>query len=114
MNKIFLGIKGHVVCLDKSTGKEIWRTKLKSDWGKITNVYCDSEQVYVYVHGHVYCLDPKNGSIKWENELKGLGHAFCIIASDSQTSTQIATGSQQAASMGKSASEAVIEVSGGS
>ena len=35
-NKLFIGIKGFAVCIEKNTGDEIWRTKLKADWGKIS------------------------------------------------------------------------------
>ena len=35
MNKLFLGISNHVVCLSKKTGEQLWKTKLKSS--TITN-----------------------------------------------------------------------------
>ncbi|WP_260680345.1 hypothetical protein [Thalassotalea sp. PS06] len=36
MEKLFLGISGHVVCLNKNQGEELWKTKIKSS--TITNV----------------------------------------------------------------------------
>ncbi len=81
MNKIFLGIKGHAVCINKKTGKEVWRTKLKVNWGGVTNIHYDNNLIYVYVNGHLFCLDSESGSIKWGNDLPGLGHSYCIIAS---------------------------------
>ena len=97
MNKLFLGINNHVVCLSKKTGEQLWKTKLKSS--SITNVYYENENVFAYSGGHLYCLTISDGSIVWENPLKGFGYGTCIIASEHQNtsviSSQVAT--QQAA-----------------
>lgn len=45
MNKLFLGIKSHVVCINKKDGEQLWATKLKSS--TITNVYYEDEKVFV-------------------------------------------------------------------
>lgn len=97
MNKLFLGIKNHVVCLNKTNGDEIWRTKLKSS--TITNVYYDDGQVFAYSGGHFFCLKVNDGTIIWENPLKGLGYSTCIIASENQSASIIANqiATQQAA-----------------
>ena len=79
MERIFLGIKGHVVCLNKHTGEELWRRKIKTDWGKPTIVVL-SEQLFVYVQGVLFCLRAEDGQVLWENPLKGLGSGSCIIA----------------------------------
>ena len=79
MERIFLGIKGHVVCLNKQTGNEVWRRKIKTDWGKPTIVVF-SEQLYVYVQGVLFCLNATDGKILWQNKLKGLGTGSCVIA----------------------------------
>lgn len=39
MEKLYLGINGHVVCINKTNGEQIWKTKLKSS--TITNVLSD-------------------------------------------------------------------------
>ncbi|BDX05787.1 PQQ-binding-like beta-propeller repeat protein [Planctobacterium marinum] len=79
MKKIFLGIKGHVVCLNQDSGEEQWRTKIKNDWGKPT-VVVYSEDLIVYLNGTLYCICPDGGKIKWENPLKGLGNGNCVIS----------------------------------
>lgn len=79
MKKMFLGIKGHVVCLDQESGVEQWRKKVKNDWGKPT-VVVYSEDLIVYLSGTLYCLCPEVGEIKWENQLKGLGSGSCAVA----------------------------------
>jgi len=80
MKKLFIGIKGHVVCLDKKTGNELWRTKIRSS--AITNVIFDGDALYAYCNGHLFSLDPNTGDQLWENQLNGLGYGYCIIASE--------------------------------
>jgi outer membrane protein assembly factor BamB len=79
MKRLFLGIKGHVVCLDKYTGEELWRTKLKTDWGQPTIVVY-SEHLYAYLAGVLNCVNAEDGEVLWENGLKGLGSGPCIIS----------------------------------
>ncbi len=82
MDKLFLGISNHVVCVSKKTGEQLWKTKLRSS--AITNVYYEAENVFAYSGGHLFCLAASDGSIAWENPLKGLGYGTCIIASEHQ------------------------------
>ena len=77
MNHVILGMKGHVLAIDKSTGEEIWRSKLKSS--EITVVSSDSERVYASASGHLFCLDRHTGEQLWVNKLKGLGYGTCVI-----------------------------------
>ncbi|WP_394202134.1 PQQ-binding-like beta-propeller repeat protein [Shewanella waksmanii] len=88
MDKLFLGISSHVVSLSKTTGEELWKTKLKTS--TVTNVYCENEHVFAYAGGHLFSLNATDGSIIWENTLKGLGYGTCIIASQHQNSALIA------------------------
>ncbi|GHG00183.1 outer membrane protein assembly factor BamB family protein [Thalassotalea marina] len=85
MENLYVGIKGHVVCIEKSSGNEIWRTKLKS--ADLTNVYYEDNNVYAYAYGHLFCLSAANGEIIWENDLKGLGYGACIIAGQQNVTT---------------------------
>jgi outer membrane protein assembly factor BamB len=100
MDKLFLGISNHVVCLSKKTGEQLWKTKLKSS--TITNVYYENANVFAYSGGHLFCVNASDGSIIWENPLKGFGYSTCIIASEHQNaaviSSQIATQQALAAS----------------
>tara|TARA_Y100001970_G_C13875996_1_gene671449 strand:- start:310 stop:663 length:354 start_codon:yes stop_codon:yes gene_type:complete len=89
MEKLFLGIKGHVVCLDKVTGKKLWETKLKSTSG-VTNLLFEDKHVFAYAGGHLFCVNAENGRIKWENKLDGYGYGACIIASENQNASLIA------------------------
>jgi len=100
MDKLFLGINNHVVCLSKKTGEQLWKTKLKSS--TITNVYYEEGFVFAYSGGHLFCLNASDGIVIWENTLKGFGYGTCIIASEHQNSTVIASqiAAQQATAAG--------------
>lgn len=87
-NRLFIGIKGHVVCLDRKTGNELWRQKLRSS--SITNVVLDQGMLYAFARGHLYALKPQDGAVVWENKLPGLGYGPCIIASqDAQAAATV-------------------------
>jgi outer membrane protein assembly factor BamB len=89
MDKLFLGIHSHVVCVSKKTGEKLWSTKIKSS--TITNVYFEDDFVYAYSGGYLFCLKASDGEIVWENTLKGFGYGTCIIASEHNSSAQIAS-----------------------
>lgn len=93
MEKIFVGIKGHVICLNKETGKSIWTTKLKSFSG-ITSVHFEGSFLFACTNGYLFCLNPEDGSIRWENPLNGFGSGPCIIASENQSSSVLSSDSE--------------------
>jgi outer membrane protein assembly factor BamB len=68
---IYLGIRGQVLALDRATGTEMWRTKVKS--GAVVNLASDDAFLYASAQGEVSCLDPGTGAILWKNPLSGLG-----------------------------------------
>jgi outer membrane protein assembly factor BamB len=70
-NLVLTGIKGHVIALDKTTGREMWRTKLKR--ADFVNLLTDGNLVFAATSGEVYCLDGTTGSILWNNPMRGLG-----------------------------------------
>lgn len=77
MDLLFVGIKGHVIAINKGDGSEVWRTKLKS--ANITVVSSDHTRIYAAASGHLFCLDKATGEQIWTNSLKGLGYGTCII-----------------------------------
>lgn len=89
MDKLFLGINSHVVCISKKNGDKLWSTKIKTS--SITNVYFEEGFVFAYSGGHLFCLKAKNGKVVWENSLKGFGYGTCIIASESDNAALIAS-----------------------
>jgi outer membrane protein assembly factor BamB len=78
---LFIGIAGCVLALDRATGQEIWRTKLKGS--ELVNVVLEDGALYAAARGEMYCLDPATGNIRWKNPLTGLGWGLITIASAS-------------------------------
>lgn len=87
-NRLYIGIKGHVACIRKEDGKELWRTSLKGRG--FTNVVVEPDGVFAYSRGVLYALDPDSGDVRWRNELPGLGFDACTIGSANQTPVAIA------------------------
>jgi len=77
-NVIYIGVGGSVLALDRSTGNEIWRSKLKG--GDFVNVDLQGGDVFATTKGELFCLDAATGTIRWQNPLKGLGTGFVTIA----------------------------------
>lgn len=77
-NVIYLGIKGTVVALNRTTGEELWRTALKG--GDFVNVVLDDNQLYATTKGEIFCLNIKTGEPLWHNKLSGLGLGLITIA----------------------------------
>ncbi|MGB0217275.1 MAG: PQQ-binding-like beta-propeller repeat protein [Alteromonas oceani] len=114
MEKLFLGIKGQLVCLDKASGDKLWATKLKSTSG-VTNLLFEDDKVFAYSGGHLFCVAAKDGKVLWENKLDGLGYGPCIIASENQNASLIADQLQaQQAQQASAATAGVIAATAGS
>lgn len=96
MDKLFLGISGKVVCLNKQDGTELWRAQIKRS--TLTNVYAEGDYVYAYSGGHMFCLSANNGDVIWQNSLKGCGFGNAIIATNQQSSALIASATEANAS----------------
>jgi outer membrane protein assembly factor BamB len=76
---LYIGISGTVLAVDRATGQEVWRTKLKSS--DFVNVVLEDGALYAGTRGELFCLDPATGQIRWKNELSGLGWGLVTIAS---------------------------------
>jgi outer membrane protein assembly factor BamB len=77
-NLIFIGIQGTVLALDRATGQEVWRTKLKGS--EFANVVFLDGDLYATASGELFCLDASTGKLRWQNPLKGLGVGLVAIA----------------------------------
>jgi outer membrane protein assembly factor BamB len=81
---VYLGIRGRVVALNRTTGDEVWRAELKGSG--FVQVARDADYVYATTRGEIFCLAPDSGQLIWNNPLKGLGMDLASIASDSPLS----------------------------
>lgn len=110
MNFLILGINGHIVAINKDSGDEIWRTKLKSS--SITVVTSDEKKIYASSAGHLFCLDKLTGKQLWSNSLKGLGYGTAIIDLGNQASAVSGTAAEAAKVAASAAATAAIVASG--
>lgn len=107
MSNIYLGMAGQIICLDRNSGDEIWRTKLKSS-SSLTNLIQNHDRIIAYAGGHIFCLDANSGDILWENELKGLGYGYCMIAGAQQSSGDAQAQAHQTAAVAGLAATGII------
>ena len=99
---LYIGVKGHVVCLNKRTGKEIWKTHLKSSG--LTNLVIQDDLIVAHTKGELFALKMTDGAILWNNPLTGLGYGYCLIASNSQNAiVTIAQSEEEQAAAGSGA-----------
>jgi outer membrane protein assembly factor BamB len=77
-NAVYVGIKGTVVALDRSSGTEIWRTSLKGS--DFVNVVLGEGDLLAATKGELFCLDAATGEIRWHNRLSGLGLGLITVA----------------------------------
>jgi outer membrane protein assembly factor BamB len=80
-SKVFLGVHGDVVALDRTTGQELWHTKLAG--GDFVNLLLDQDRILATTKGKAFCLDAATGQILWRNDLPGLGLGLVSIATAS-------------------------------
>lgn len=86
--RVYIGIKAHVVCLEMATGKEIWRTEVKRS--QIISVVVEEDLIVAHAGGKLFGLDRSSGKLLWENGLAGLGYGYCFMATESgNTSAQM-------------------------
>ena len=77
---LYVGIKGSVVAVDRATGLERWRAKLKGM--TFVSLHRDDRHLYAATGGELFCLDPASGAVVWHNKLKGLGFGLVTMLSD--------------------------------
>jgi outer membrane protein assembly factor BamB len=86
---IFVGIRGGVAALERDTGRQLWKAKLKG--ADFVNVMLDNDRVIAATKGEVFCLDAATGQVLWHNELPGEGWGLVTIATASGSSSSVAS-----------------------
>jgi len=105
-DRIFIGIKGQVVALDRTTGQEIWSTRIKGS--SFVNLVLDGDQLLAAANGELFCLDPTTGTIRWTNKLPGYGLGLMSIATANAPSGSIVNSASEIEAQQAAASGAVI------
>ena len=80
---VFIGIKGSVIALNRTTGQPVWTTRLKGS--DFVNVVLQEGAILASCCGEIFCLDPITGKVMWHNPLKGFGTGLATIATDNAT-----------------------------
>jgi outer membrane protein assembly factor BamB len=75
---VFVGVKGTVLAVDRSSGKTLWSTELKGS--DFVDVMLVDDDLFAASKGRLYRLDPAGGAILWVNDLPGLGWGIVSIA----------------------------------
>ena len=75
---VFIGIKGSVVALNRTTGEQVWVTRLKGS--DFVNIVVQNETLLASCYGEIFCLEPLTGTRLWQNPLKGFGVGLATIA----------------------------------
>lgn len=103
-DRFYVGVKRFVLCLDRQTGREIWRTELKNS--VLVNLVVDRDMIFAHAGGEMFGLRAADGALLWRNEFSGLGYGYCLIATDTHQSqaAAIAAASAVTAAAGSSAS----------
>lgn len=88
---LFVGTNGHVLALEKRTGKTVWTTSLpKTGWPLVAVVYED-EMLYCAAAGRVFAIEPRRGRIRWTNPLRGMSSSSVYLATARSEGTPGAT-----------------------
>lgn len=95
MEPLYIGIKGHVVAVDRATGGEIWRRHLAG--ASYVTVRSDAGGLYAGTRGSLFCLDRTTGSVLWTNNLAGLGYNLITFAGIDATAAVADIAQKQAA-----------------
>ena len=77
-SKVFLGVCGEVVALDRTTGQELWSTKLAGS--DFVNLVLDQDRIIATTRGKAFCIDTTTGQLLWHNDLPGMGLGMVSIA----------------------------------
>lgn len=88
MARVFVGIKGTVLALDRATGEEVWRSPLAG--ADFVNVVLVDGDLFATARGEMFALEPSTGKILWHNPLKGLGRGLLTIAGGTEQTVPMA------------------------
>ena len=95
-DRFYVGVKRYVLCLERRTGREIWRTELKNS--VLVNLVVSWDMIFAHAGGEMFGLRTADGAILWRNEFAGLGYGYCLIATDSSAAMHLQAGAIAAAS----------------
>lgn len=85
---VFVGTHGHVIALNKTTGRKVWATSLPRTGYDMVSILFEDGRLFSASGGRVFALDPATGDIVWKNELKGMGSGLVYLSTVNSNSTE--------------------------
>jgi len=83
---VFVGGRGRVYALDKTTGQLIWEVELKGGFFKMGNDLVSLletvDRVYAFSYGTLYRMKKDTGEIEWKTHIPHLKHHAGLLAVD--------------------------------
>jgi hypothetical protein len=110
LSVIYLGIRGSVVCMDRTAGKMLWITELKGS--DFVNLLVDDDRIIATTKGEVFCLDAANGTLLWNDRLRGLGTGLVTIATATGASNPVPPAEKRRRDQAAAATAATAAASG--
>ncbi|MBC8095578.1 MAG: PQQ-binding-like beta-propeller repeat protein [Akkermansiaceae bacterium] len=74
---LYVGVQGKVVAYEKSTGRQVWATPLKSS--AFVNLILDGDKLFAHTQGELFALDAVTGQLLWQDGLKGFGYNLASL-----------------------------------
>src|SRR5579884_3054019 len=102
---VYIGIKGQVLALDRTTGQQVWAARVK---GSFVNLVLDGDRLLASGSGELYCLDAITGAQVWHNQLPGMGMGLMSIVTANAPGGNVANAHAQIEADEAAANAAVI------
>lgn len=95
-DRVFVGMCGVALALDRDTGAEVWRTELSK--GTFLNVVLLGGALYAGGRQGLSCLDAQTGEVRWNAELEGLAGLMAMVCVGPASVGQVAVAMAEAES----------------
>lgn len=87
---LFVGTHGHVLAVNKKTGKTVWSTSLPRTGYSVVSIVFEDGGLFCASGGRVFRLSPSSGRVVWDNGLPGMSMGLvCVTTAASNDSEQV-------------------------
>ena len=76
-DRVYLGIRGHVLALNRGDGSIVWQTKLKGS--DFVTLAWEGEEIFAVTSGEAFRIEATSGTIVWHNPLRGWGTGLASV-----------------------------------
>jgi outer membrane protein assembly factor BamB len=88
-DRVFVGLNGYALALDRDTGAEVWRAVLRK--GSLLDVVLLGGELFAGCESKgLFCLDAQTGAVRWKSELEGLAGFMALVTVGPASVGQIA------------------------